>query len=176
MRILVISIIIILLDQASKLLVKAKFAIGESVSVLGEFLRLTYIENPGMAFGIRFAGRWFFTIFSLIASLILIFYIIKLRRERLMVRFPLALILGGAIGNLIDRFLYGQVVDFIEVSVGSYRWPVFNAADSAVTVGMIMLIALLIFEKEERQIDNSTIELDQPNPADSEERDIWQTR
>lgn len=176
MRILGISAFIILFDQLTKLLVKSKFALGESIKILGEFLRFTYIENPGMAFGINFAGPWFFILFSLIASGVILYYLYRLRNERLKVRIPLALILGGAIGNLIDRFFYGRVVDFIEVGVGSYRWPVFNLADSAVSIGMVFLISVIIFEKEDQQKDTSVVKMAERNPADSEERDNWQPR
>lgn len=176
MRILGISAGIIFFDQVTKILVKSKFALGESIEILGDFLRFTYIENPGMAFGIRFAGPWFFILFSFIASGVILYYLHKLRNERLKIRIPLALILGGAVGNLIDRILYHRVVDFIEVGVGAYRWPVFNIADSAVTVGMVILISLILFERDEQQKDISVVKMTGPNPDDSEERDNWQSR
>lgn len=173
MRVLGISVFIVFIDQATKLLVKANFELEESIAIVGDFLRFTYIENPGMAFGLQFAGPFFLTAFSLIASVVVLYYLYKLRHEALKLRIPLALILGGAVGNLIDRFLYGRVVDFIEVGVGEFRWPVFNVADSSVTIGMVFLIALILLEKEEGKQDTSTLKMKEPNPADSEERDIW---
>ena len=174
LRILLVSIAVVFIDQLTKLLVKASFDLGESIRLLGNVLRFTYIENPGMAFGLRFAGPWFFTIFSAIASLALVFYLYKVRHERFLTRLSLALVLGGAIGNLIDRVLYSQVIDFIDVGIGNTRWPVFNIADSAVSVGMVLLIALLIFEKEEGQVDDSTLPVKNKELPESEERDIWQ--
>lgn len=173
MRVLLVTIIIILLDQATKLAVKARFELDESITILGNFLHFTYIENPGMAFGIRFAGPWFFTAFSIVASTVLLIYLYTLRREKLLARLPLAVILGGAVGNLIDRIRYEKVVDFIHFSYKSFNFPVFNIADCAVTAGMILLIAVVIFEREEEQKDKSTLRIADPNPADSEERDIW---
>lgn len=176
MRILFVSFLIVILDQATKGIIKAHFFINESIKVLGDFLRLTYIENSGMAFGIRIAGPWFFTLFSAIASLVIFYYLYKMRNERLLARMSLALILGGAIGNLIDRFLYGQVVDFIDIGFGNTRWPVFNVADSAVSVGMVILISLILFERDEHQRDVSTIPVKSSEELpDSEEHDIWKS-
>lgn len=170
MRILLVSLGVIVVDQLTKLLVKGfsvpfldlhvkGLPLGTSIPVIGDFARLTYIENPGMAFGIDVGGKLFFSIFSIIASVGILFYLYKVRNERLLFRFSLALILGGAIGNLIDRvfygllfddagLFYGKVVDFIDVdffnvNVLGYhlsRWPVFNVADSSVTVGVLLLL------------------------------------
>lgn len=173
MRVLIATFAIIILDQLTKFWVKAAFALHESISVVGDLFRLTYIENPGMAFGIKIAGPWFFTIFSAIASIVIFIYLYRMRHERLLPRFSLALILGGAIGNLIDRFFYGRVVDFIDLGLGDTRWPVFNVADSAVTIGMVLLIALILFEKDESQKDTAEIADVNPELPESEERDIW---
>ena len=173
MRILGASLALVLIDQVTKLYIKSTFALGESIPILGDFLRITFVENPGMAFGMRFAGRWFLTLFSFIASAVIVILLYKLRTEPLRLRLPLALVLGGAIGNLIDRFLFGKVVDFIEVSVGSFHWPVFNVADIGVSVGMVVMVVLVIFDKDEHQEDTSVVKMSAPNPADSEERDIW---
>lgn len=176
MRILGISLIIILIDQITKFYIKSTFAIGESLEIFGEFLRFTFVENPGMAFGIRLAGRWFLTLFSLLASIVILVFLYRLRHESMRLRLALALILGGAIGNLIDRFFYGKVVDFIDFSVGTFHWPVFNIADMAVSTGMVMMIVLVIFDKDEQHKDTSVINMPEPNPADSEERDIWKDK
>jgi len=169
-RILYVTLFVVLADQITKLLVKG-FSIpalniavrgmnlNTSKNLLGDFVRLTYIENPGMAFGIDMGGKLFFSIFSIAASIGILWYIYKVRNERFLVRFPLALILGGAIGNLIDRTFYGvvfdntplfhgRVVDFLDVQFFNInlfgyhltRWPVFNLADSAVTIGVLLLI------------------------------------
>ena len=170
MRILYLSLIIVISDQVTKLLVKGisipwlgisvhGLQLGSSRPILGDFLRLTYIENPGMAFGIDIGGKLFFSVFSILASIGILVYLYKSRDERLAFRISLALILGGAVGNLIDRvfygvlfqeapLFYGRVVDFIDadffnMSIFGYqlsRWPVFNIADASVTCGVILML------------------------------------
>jgi len=157
---------IVILDQFSKVIVKNTMVLYDSIPVLGNFLQLTYIENPGMAFGIQMQNKLLFTVLSVVATLIVLLYMIRLSHERFLFRFSLALILGGAIGNLIDRIIRGRVVDFIDVeffdiSIPSFdlwfihfpgygltRWPVFNVADSAVTCGLVVLTLILIFQKD----------------------------
>ena len=130
----------------------------ESVSVIGDILRLTYIKNPGMAFGIQIGGKLFYTIFASIACVIILVYLFRLRPENFWARFALASILGGAIGNLIDRFIYSEVVDFIDIRI--IRWPVFNFADIAVFIGMIVLIAVVIFERNREEIESEEEQLE----------------
>ncbi|NIR51805.1 signal peptidase II [candidate division KSB1 bacterium] len=159
MRVLIVSVIVVVLDQISKFSVRYFFEYGREHQILGDWLRLTYIENPGMAFGIQFGGQKFFTIFAMIATVVIFIYIVRARTERLPLRLALALILGGAIGNLVDRFLYGKVVDFIDVGIGDTRWPIFNFADSAVTLGMIILISLVLFDKSRSKEDEKNTEV-----------------
>ncbi|MBI2620321.1 MAG: signal peptidase II [Ignavibacteriales bacterium] len=170
MRILYITGAIVLFDQITKLLVKGfslpvldlyhpGLPLGSSQAILGDFLRLTFIENPGMAFGIDVGGKLFLTIFSLVASGAIFIYLYKIREEALVIRLSLAMILGGAIGNLIDRLFYGvifgegplfygKVVDFVDVDffnielLGFHisRWPVFNVADASVSIGVLILL------------------------------------
>ncbi len=171
MRILYVTGLVVLLDQAAKLLIKgfdvpflslyhAGIPLGASYPILGNFLRLTFIENPGMAFGIDVGGKLFLTVFSIFASIGIFIYLFRIRREPFVIRLALALILGGAIGNLIDRvfygvifgegsLFYGKVVDFIDVDffnldflgIHISRWPVFNLADASVSIGVLMLVA-----------------------------------
>jgi signal peptidase II len=143
-----ISIVVILLDQATKILTKHTMALHDSKDVLGDFLRYTYIQNPGMAFGISIGNKTLFTMFSIVASVVIFIYLLKTRGDQKYVKLALSFILGGAVGNLIDRVFYGSVVDFVDVGIGDLRWPVFNVADAAVTVGMIILIAIILFEKK----------------------------
>ena len=170
MRVLVLSGIIIVCDQVSKLLVKGinlpwlgvsipGMHYGTSRPIIGDFFRLTYIENPGMAFGIDVGGKLFFSVFSIIASVAILMYLYRARNDALGFRISLAMIFGGAVGNLIDRMFYGiffddgslfygKVVDFFDVDffnidIWGYhlsRWPVFNIADASVTVGVILLL------------------------------------
>ena len=161
MRVLFLTALVVVLDQATKLFVKGftlpffhheGLQLGMSVPVLGDALRLTYIENPGMAFGIELGSQLYLAIFSLLASLGVLYYLHKVRDELLVIRVSLALILGGAIGNLIDRMFYGiifdeaplfygKVVDFIDVNfLHLSRFGIFNVADAAVTTGVVLLL------------------------------------
>lgn len=152
---------VLILDQLTKWMVKQWMNLYDQIEIIGSTVQLTYVENPGMAFGIRFfhdhpfLGRWFFTIVSVLASAVLIIYIYKMRHERPLYRYSLGLILGGAVGNLIDRFLYGRVVDFLDVDIpdfwGMERWPIFNVADSAVVCGMILMTALILFSHPKKE-------------------------
>lgn len=148
MNVLFFSALILVADQATKLMIKARFELRDSVAVIGDFFRLTYIENPGMAFGIQLGSPAFFTAFASVASIIIFVYLYRIRHEKFLSRLALAIILGGALGNLIDRFAYGQVIDFLDFGIGETRWPIFNIADSSVTVGMILLLSIVLFEKE----------------------------
>jgi signal peptidase II len=169
-RVLILSFLIVFGDQAAKLFIKgasfpslgislAGVPYGSSRPLLGNFLRLTYIENPGMAFGIDIGGKLFFSLFSIVASAAIVAYLYHARRESIGFRISLAMILGGALGNLIDRvfygvifgnapLFYGKVVDFLDmnffdVNIFGYqltRFPVFNIADASVTIGVILLL------------------------------------
>ena len=157
MRVLFISLLVVVIDQVSKLAVRFYLEYGKPYQVLGDFFKLTYIENPGMAFGIRFGGQRFFTTFAILATVVILVYIFKAKSERFSLRFSLALILGGAIGNLIDRFLYGKVVDFLEFGIAGLRWPIFNIADTAVSIGMVLLVVLILFDKTINESDDEKL-------------------
>lgn len=144
LKIILVVVVAVALDQITKVIIRSSFFLHESIALIGNFLRFTYVENPGMAFGIRIGQNKFFTFFSLFASIALVIYLYRIRNEKFLPRFALALILGGAIGNLIDRVLFGQVADFIDFG----WWPVFNIADMAVSIGMALLIILVLFDKE----------------------------
>lgn len=184
LRVLYLSAAVIVLDQATKLLVKgfslpmlsihhAGMQLGSSVSLLGNAIRLTYIENPGMAFGLEIGSQLVLALFSLAASAGVFYYLYTVRDQVFIVRVSLALILGGAVGNLIDRvfygvlfgeapLFYGKVVDFIDVNVLHLsRFGIFNVADAAVTTGVVLI---LIFHRAlEREIE--------PQEASAEFRD-----
>ncbi|MCH7818551.1 MAG: signal peptidase II [Candidatus Marinimicrobia bacterium] len=135
-----ISGLIVIFDQLTKNVVKARMELGESFDILGTFLKFTFVENKGLAFSIKVSNLGIFTGLSMVASLIVLYYIYKYKDEGAMVYMPLALIFGGAIGNMIDRVLYSKVVDFIDVGISSYRWPVFNIADSSVFIGLVWFL------------------------------------
>ena len=142
---------VVAVDVATKLLIQQNFRLYQQVNVIGDYFRLTYIHNPGAAFGIHLGpySRWIFLVLSLIAlaALVAMFWGTPVRdRVRLA---SIALICGGAIGNLIDRVRSEHgVVDFFDVGIGDLRWPVFNIADIAVTTGAIFL-ALSLWREEQ---------------------------
>ena len=135
-----ISGLIVIFDQLTKNVVKARMELGESFDILGTFLKFTFVENKGLAFSIKVSNLGIFTGLSMVASLIVLYYIYKYKDEGAMVYMPLALIFGGAIGNMIDRVLYSKVVDFIDVGISSYRWPVFNISDSSVFIVLVWFL------------------------------------
>jgi signal peptidase II len=182
LKALYLSFAVVLIDQVTKLMVKG-FSIpflninyegmylGQMIPVFGDFFRLTFVENPGMAFGYDPGSEFklIISIFSLVASIGLIFYLYVIRDKSWSLKIAIALILGGAIGNLIDRtfygvffdyspLFYGKVVDFFDVDFFDFtlfgrsydRWPVFNIADAAVTMGVLVL---LVFYKKHKDED-----------------------
>lgn len=142
----------VVLDQLTKVIVRSRMHIGESFNLIGEVVKITHVENPGIAFGIRVSNGSIFTALSILASIGVLIYLFTHWDEGMNVKGSLALILGGAFGNLLDRIVYKQVTDFIDVGIGNLRWPVFNVADSAVVIGMFILIYTTFFaEKKSRE-------------------------
>lgn len=134
-----VAVIIIFLDQLTKQLVKANFQLNESLPIIKNILHFTYITNTGSAFGLFNGINFIFVIFSIIVTLVIFYFIRKIKQNEKLIQFSVGLLLGGTIGNLIDRISYGYVIDFIDVRI----WPVFNVADSAITISIILLIVLL---------------------------------
>ena len=158
--------------------------LGQSIPVIGDFLRLTFVENPGMAFGIEIGGRLFLTLFSFVASVGIFYYIYRLRKEPFIIRLTLAMILGGAVGNLIDRIFYGvifgegslfygKVVDFIDMdffhidflAMHINRFAIFNVADFSVSTGIVLM---LLFYRKFSKVEEPAVETNEAgqNPAD----------
>ena len=146
--------VVLLLDVTTKLLIQRTFTLYQQVNVIGDYLRLTYINNPGAAFGIGFGqhSRFIFLVLTLVAlTALAVMYWVTPARDKVRLA-SIALICGGAVGNLLDRIRSAHgVVDFLDVGVGNLRWPVFNVADIAVTGGAIFL-ALSLW-REEQQVD-----------------------
>ncbi|NTV46215.1 MAG: signal peptidase II [Chlorobiales bacterium] len=162
MRIFLIVLSVIALDQATKLLAKDMLFYGPGeVSLIGDWLKFTYTENRGIAFGIELGGPLFVTFFAILATIGIVYYLYRSRRDNVFYTLAFSLILGGAIGNLIDRIVYGQVIDFIHFDL--YRgyifgkfialWPIFNVADMAISFGVAILIIWYhkIFEENPAQ-------------------------
>jgi signal peptidase II len=144
---------IIVIDQATKLSIVEAMHLNESIPVVPNLFSLTYIRNPGAAFGLL-AGSSdafrmvFFGVTSLFALALLGTILYRLPEKDWVGQLSIAGILGGAIGNLIDRLRYGEVIDFLDVYVDTYHWPAFNVADSAISVGVVFLIIHFAFEKK----------------------------
>lgn len=144
----------ILLDQITKLLIQKAIRLNESVVVIHDFFSLTYIRNPGAAFGL-FADQSvgfrsiFFLVISVVALSILFFFLAQTSKEDRSGLIAISLLFGGAIGNLIDRVRLGEVIDFLDFYVGRFHWPAFNVADSAITIGISLLMFNLFWLKKE---------------------------
>jgi signal peptidase II len=147
-----LSLFVILLDQATKYLADSLLAWGQPVPVL-PFFNLTLLYNTGAAFSfLSNAGgwqRWFFILLALGVSAVLVHWLRRLPREQLRMALALSLILGGAIGNVIDRIWFGHVIDFIQLYYRDWYWPAFNVADSAITMGAVLLIWDGLFGKQD---------------------------
>ena len=156
MKVLFASAIMVLADQISKTVIRSTMTLYESITVIPGFFHLTYITNDGMAFGINFPfGIYIFSAISIILTIILFYYLWTIRYESILIRSGVAMILAGAIGNLIDRLFLGEVVDFLDFMIGDLHWYVFNFADSYVTIGMgIILYDSIILEKKRQAISN----------------------
>jgi len=197
LKIFLVTLTVILVDQISKMIIKG-FTIpflkifhggmyqGESISVIGNFFRITFIENPGMAFGFDpgFNMKLWLSLFSLVASIGLAIYLYFIRDKNFTLKLSIALILGGAIGNLIDRMFYGifygyaplfygKVVDFLDFDFFKFslfgkvfdRWPIFNFADAAVTIGVLILIVFYRASESESKVSQTNV----PTNPDSSE-------
>jgi signal peptidase II len=144
LHVLIIVTAVIVLDQITKYLVSTSISAFDSVEIL-PFLHIVNIQNTGAAFGMfKNLGSNVFIGVSVVAIIFIIVLIVKSTYSR----FGLSLLLGGAIGNLIDRVRFGEVVDFIDVSVGKYHWPAFNVADSCLTIGIALILLITLIKKK----------------------------
>ena len=151
MRLVLISGAVIVLDQVTKAIILQRLALYDSIGVT-PFFNITHVLNPGGAFGMfahQSAGvrQFFFLFVSSLVSVGLLWFYHKVARDFIFLSMALAAIFGGAVGNLIDRFRFGQVVDFLDFYIGSYHWPAFNVADSAICIGMGILFYHVIFNR-----------------------------
>ena len=147
-----IAAVVVVLDQLTKMLVIAKLPLYHTIPVIPGFFNLTHIRNPGGAFGFMAGGsqglrNLLFIGVSIVAMGLLIAFYRSTPRTHRWLASALAMIFGGAVGNLIDRLRFGEVVDFLDVYVGAYHWPAFNVADSAITIGITIFIAHVVLGK-----------------------------
>jgi signal peptidase II len=199
LRVLYLTLAVIVADQISKFYIKGisipafnlKFDgmhLGESIPVINDFFKITFTENPGMAFGFDPGSdfKLFISVFSLVASVGLLVYLFTVRNKSLSLKIAIALILGGAVGNVIDRMFYGlfydyaplfygKVVDFFDFDFFNFsifgrsydRWPIFNIADAAVSIGVLILLFFYKHhEAEDKKSRETAEELDKQSNAE----------
>jgi signal peptidase II len=147
----VIALAIVLTDQLTKAIVMRSMSLGQSIPLVAGYFDLTFVLNPGAAFSLLATlperiRTPFFICISVAATVLITVYRARYLRQQRLASLSLGLILGGAIGNLIDRVRYGVVVDFLDVHVYQYHWPVFNVADSAISVGVTLLVFEMLLE------------------------------
>ncbi len=148
-----LSLAIVVVDQVTKVYVMETMRLHESIPVIANVFSITYIRNPGAAFGFLASSSSsfrfvFFGLTSVFAVGLLGMIMVRMPKDDWMGRLSVAGILGGAIGNLLDRLRYGEVIDFLDFYINGYHWPAFNVADSAITVGVVFLILHFAMEKE----------------------------
>ena len=149
-----IALLIILIDQFTKWLVVKYMTLGESITIIEDLLYITSHRNRGAAWGILQGQMWFFYIVTTVVIIGIVYYIRKYSTDKL-TGISLGLILGGAIGNFIDRIFRNEVVDFVHTYIFSYSFPVFNVADASLCVGVgLMVIAMFLEEKRAKELKN----------------------
>ncbi|MEH6940527.1 signal peptidase II [Bacillus sp. JJ722] len=143
-----LALVIIALDQITKILIVKNMDLGESITIIENFLYITSHRNPGAAWGILPGRMWFFYIITVIVVIALVYYIQKMAKTHILLGISLGLMLGGAIGNFIDRVIRKEVVDFVDTYIFGYNFPIFNVADAALTVGVALLMIFMFFEEK----------------------------
>jgi signal peptidase II len=152
LKLAVIAGLVIIFDQITKAVIQNTVPLYHSITVIPGFFSITHIHNPGGAFGFmanKSSGlrNLLFLLISSLAICLIFYFYKKTPQKYSLLSACFALILGGALGNLIDRIRFGKVVDFLDCYIGSYHWPAFNVADSAITVGVCIYVILVIFKK-----------------------------
>jgi len=145
----VLTIVGLLLDQATKLYIDRSMRLYDSIPVLPDFFHITYVRNRGAAFSFLSEASWrlpFFIGISLVAAVVIIIAFHKLRDDQKLAQVSLAMIFSGAVGNLIDRVRLGEVIDFLDVHWYRHHWPAFNVADSLICVGVFLLALDMLLE------------------------------
>ncbi|MGI6686080.1 MAG: signal peptidase II [Bacillota bacterium] len=130
-----VSLTVLIIDQFTKFLVKSNMAELESIPIILNIFHLTYVNNRGAAFSLLQGRTYLFIAITIIAMVFAVYFYFRLEKEQIWLRLGIALALGGAMGNLIDRIRFGQVIDFFDFRI----WPVFNIADCAVVIGVALI-------------------------------------
>lgn len=152
-RLCLISCFVVILDQVTKSVIKSSVSMYEVIPVIDGFFNIVFVENPGGAFGLFadhsvFVRKFVFLFLSSIIAIFVLWFYKKVCKDYYVLSCGIALIFGGAVGNLIDRFMYeGKVVDFFDFYIKNHHWPAFNIADSAINIGMGILLYHILFNK-----------------------------
>ncbi len=154
LRWLWLSLVVVVLDQVSKQLIVSSFMLYEVLELLPLFnLTLAYNEGAAFSFLSDQSGwqRWFLSGVAAVATLVMVLWLRGLKQHERLSAIALALIVGGAVGNLIDRLLFGYVIDFLDFYIGQYHWPAFNVADSAISIGVAVMLYEILFGGDEQK-------------------------
>lgn len=153
LRLILISGFVVVFDQVTKHIVKSSVQMYESIPVIKGFFNIVFVENPGGAFGLFadhsvFVRKFIFLFMSSIIAIFVLWFYKKVCKGYYFLSCGIAMIFGGAVGNLIDRFRFeGKVVDFLDFYIKNSHWPAFNVADSAINIGMVILLYYILFNK-----------------------------
>jgi signal peptidase II len=139
------AVVVYAADQVTKALIVANVAQGERLDVIGDLVQLWHARNTGAAFSLFEGALILFLVVTVLALGVVAYFHRSLREKSLWLQVILGMVLGGTLGNLTDRLRHGAVVDFVSVGLGNLRWPTFNVADSAIVVGILLLVAYLTF-------------------------------
>lgn len=148
---LFITIIILVLDQITKFIIASSMKVGDSFEVIPNFLNITSHRNDGAAWGILSGKMSFFFIITIIILVVLIVFYIKEAKNNLLMQIAISLLFAGALGNFIDRVLHGEVVDFVDTYIFGYNFPIFNVADSSLTIGVLLIIIALLTDMKKEE-------------------------
>jgi signal peptidase II len=154
---IIVCFLVLFLDQWTKLIIQRSLSLYQRIEVIHGFFNLVHVRNTGGAFGIFGGegggiGSLFFIVVSVVAIVSIFILLIRLKEDEMIISLSLSFIQGGAVGNLIDRLWHGEVVDFLDFYVSSYHWPAFNIADSAICVGIGLMILALFVKDHKKNI------------------------
>jgi signal peptidase II len=151
----IVLVLLIILDQASKLYIASKLTLGASIQVIKNFFYITYVTNSGAAWSMfsNLTMRWIFVFLALAVTVYLGWYLIN-KGGRPVMRWSIVLIMAGSIGNMLDRIISGKVTDFFNFFIFGYDFPVFNVADCALTIGTILLVIQILFFEDKKHASN----------------------
>ncbi|MEF2824559.1 MAG: signal peptidase II [Peptococcaceae bacterium] len=147
----ILAVFVLGLDQWSKYLVRASMQMGESIPIIDSIFHLTYIENEGVAFGLFSGHTNIFVLVSILVLIGLLIFVWKESSQSLLLHYGAALVVSGALGNIIDRAMKASVTDMFDFRI----WPIFNIADIAVCVGFVLLVLYLFFSSEDKSENNA---------------------